>query len=76
MKDPRKCETCDFAHLMWRAGDEYPGHMGQIAKRSFTSYQCRHDPPVFTTDDHGFQWPYVGPTDWCGRWKKRIGEGQ
>lgn len=65
------CETCRFAKINWRKGDEYDNYALEAGKliRPATSVQCRKNPPLMSpTSDRGDGWPWVSGDDWCGEY--------
>jgi len=68
------CETCRFAKINWRKGDEYdnPVFGRAVGKsiRSSTSVQCRKNPPrtIAFGPDRNDGWPWVSGDDWCGEY--------
>lgn len=67
-----RCENCRWAHINWRAGDEYEhcrgyGDAPTIQKRVATSVQCRrHAPRKAAAENDSDGWPWIGGDDWCG----------
>lgn len=71
-QDKPRCETCRFAHINWRAGDEYQRYYGafqqpETLKREATSVQCRrHAPTKARIENDCDGWPWISGDDWCG----------
>ena len=74
------CETCKFAHINWRKGDEHTVlvHAGgyqthETRERVATSVQCRRYAPrgpVVVTENHyeTTAFPWLNGDDWCGQY--------
>lgn len=68
-QDKPRCETCRFAHINWRAGDEYLGGYDrpETLKHETTSVQCRRHAPTKACLENDYDgWPSISGSDWCG----------
>lgn len=61
MKRPDSCYTCRF----WE---------GQGLRQRGPKGICRRFPPVVTSRAPDGRFPITLSTDWCGEWKRDIGE--
>ncbi len=71
----RQCKTCSFVQKEYSKGDKYIGSLADIyslqqeGERSSDGHTCRLSPPAFTSDQLGFDVPYVdGENGWCSHY--------
>ena len=66
------CESCKFAHILWRKGETYIQNHGAFKKgyeatRRETAVQCRIRAPMMSAVEGQYDgWPHVTGDDWCG----------
>ena len=75
------CETCKFAQLLWREGDEYTYYSGQAelntAKRAQTNLECRRYAPrgMISVPENAYSvdhFAVVKADDWCGEYQPKA----
>lgn len=53
------CDNCKFS---------------SFRDKSYYALYCRRCPPVIVRNYNESHYPPVSAADWCGEWKKKIGE--
>ena len=75
-----RCETCRYANIIWRKGEDYwtykLGVRDQLCQRTGDHVECRRHAPVKAPHRNSYDgWPVVGSVnDWCGEYAQIEGQ--